>query len=60
MHGPLLLHAWCFDDGEEGEQMSTTPHILVIFGSTRQARRGEAVANWLMDRLAQRTHATFE
>jgi NAD(P)H-dependent FMN reductase len=40
--------------------MSTTPHILVIFGSTRQARRGEAVANWLMDRLAQRTHATVE
>ncbi|GCE50500.1 NAD(P)H-dependent FMN reductase [Thermosporothrix hazakensis] len=40
--------------------MSTKPHILVIFGSTRQGRRGEAVANWLMDRLTLRTDATFE
>jgi len=40
--------------------MNTTPHILVIFGSTRQGRRGEVVTNWLMDRLATRTDATFE
>jgi NAD(P)H-dependent FMN reductase len=40
--------------------MSTNPHILVIFGSTRQGRRGEVVTNWLMDRLALRTDATFE
>jgi NAD(P)H-dependent FMN reductase len=40
--------------------MKTYPHIVVIFGSTRQARRGEVVANWLMDRLATRTDATFE
>lgn len=40
--------------------MKTNPHILVIFGSTRQARRGEVVTNWLMDRLATRTDATFE
>ncbi|GHO87006.1 NADPH-dependent FMN reductase [Dictyobacter formicarum] len=40
--------------------MSTNPHILVIFGSTRQGRRGEVVANWLMDRLALRTDATYE
>jgi NAD(P)H-dependent FMN reductase len=40
--------------------MSTNPHLLVIFGSTRQARRGEVVANWLMDRLAQRTDVTVE
>ena len=35
------------------------PHILVIFGSTRQGRRGDVVATWLMDRLATRTDATF-
>jgi NAD(P)H-dependent FMN reductase len=40
--------------------MSTNPHILVIFGSTRQARRGEVVANWLMERLAQRSDVTVE
>jgi NAD(P)H-dependent FMN reductase len=40
--------------------MSTNPHILVIFGSTRQARRGEVVANWIMDRLVTRSDATFE
>ena len=40
--------------------MNTNPHILVIFGSTRQGRRGEIVANWLMDRLATRTDATCE
>jgi NAD(P)H-dependent FMN reductase len=40
--------------------MRNHPHILVIFGSTRKARRGEVVANWLMDRLAQRTDVTFE
>lgn len=40
--------------------MNTYPRILVIFGSTRQGRRGEVVANWLMDRLAMRTDATFE
>lgn len=40
--------------------MPTNPHILVIFGSTRQGRRGEVVANWLMDRLATRTDATYE
>jgi len=36
------------------------PHILVIFGSTRQGRRGEVVVQWLMDKLALRTDATFE
>jgi len=36
------------------------PHILVIFGSTRQGRRGEVVVKWLMDRLALRTDASFE
>ncbi len=40
--------------------MNINPHILVIFGSTRQVRRGEVVANWLMDRLALRTDATYE
>ena len=40
--------------------MSINPHILVIFGSTRQGRRGEVVINWLMDRLAMRTDAAFE
>ena len=40
--------------------MSTTPHILVIFGSTRQGRRGEVVATWLMNRLALRTDVTVE
>jgi NAD(P)H-dependent FMN reductase len=42
------------------KKMSINPHILVIFGSTRQGRRGEVVINWLMDRLAKRTDATFE
>ncbi|GHO59921.1 NADPH-dependent FMN reductase [Ktedonobacter robiniae] len=40
--------------------MNAYPRILVIFGSTRQGRRGEVVANWLMDRLAMRTDATFD
>ncbi|MBO0781566.1 MAG: NAD(P)H-dependent oxidoreductase [Ktedonobacteraceae bacterium] len=40
--------------------MHTKTHILVIFGSTRQGRRGEVVTNWLMDRLATRTDITFE
>ncbi|HEX4208029.1 MAG TPA: NAD(P)H-dependent oxidoreductase [Ktedonobacteraceae bacterium] len=40
--------------------MSSHPHILVIFGSTRQGRRGEVVVNWLMDRLARRIDATCE
>jgi NAD(P)H-dependent FMN reductase len=40
--------------------MSSNPHILVIFGSTRQARQGEVVVNWLKDRLALRTDLTFE
>ena len=39
--------------------MNKLPHILVIFGSTRQGRRGEVVVKWLMDRLALRTDASF-
>lgn len=37
-----------------------TPRILVILGSTRQGRKGEAVARWFMERADQRTDATFE
>ncbi|HET8912425.1 MAG TPA: NAD(P)H-dependent oxidoreductase [Ktedonobacteraceae bacterium] len=40
--------------------MEKLPHILVIFGSSRQGRRGEVVVNWLMERLDIRTDATFE
>ena len=40
--------------------MNTKPHLLVIFGSTRQGRRGEAVAHWLMDHLAERSDVTME
>jgi NAD(P)H-dependent FMN reductase len=40
--------------------MRTNPHLLVIFGSTRQGRRGGMVAHWLMDRLAQRSDVTVE
>ncbi len=40
--------------------MSSNPHILVIFGSTRQERRGEVVVNWLMERLVQRSDMTAE
>lgn len=40
--------------------MSIKPHLLVIFGSTRQGRRGDVVAQWLMDRLAQRSDVTVE
>ncbi len=37
-----------------------TPHILVILGSTRQGRNGEAVATWIMEHVSQRADATFE
>lgn len=40
--------------------MGKLPHILVIFGSSRQGRRGEVVVAWLMERLALRTDASFE
>ncbi|QBD74620.1 NAD(P)H-dependent oxidoreductase [Ktedonosporobacter rubrisoli] len=40
--------------------MNPYPHILVIFGSTRQGRRGEVVTNWLKERLATCTDITFE
>ncbi len=36
------------------------PHILVILGSTRQGRKGEAVARWFMERTGRRSEATFE
>jgi NAD(P)H-dependent FMN reductase len=32
---------------------------LVIFGSTRQGRRGDRVVHWLMERLGARTDASF-
>ena len=35
------------------------PTILVILGSTREGRRGETVATWLMQRLETRSDATF-
>ena len=40
--------------------MERRPTILVIFGSTRQGRRGERVVTWLMDRLAARPEASFK
>lgn len=40
--------------------MEQLPHILVIFGSTRQGRRGEVVVKWLTERLARRTDISFE
>lgn len=40
--------------------MDKLPHILVIFGSTRRGRQGEVVVNWLMERLALFTDASFE
>ena len=36
------------------------PHILAILGSTRQGRKGEAVARWFMERASGRADATFE
>ncbi len=42
------------------QQVERRPHILVIFGSTRQGRRGERVVTWLMERLGQRDDATYE
>ena len=39
--------------------MDRQPHILVIFGSTRQGRRGDRVVHWLMERLGARTDASF-
>jgi NAD(P)H-dependent FMN reductase len=40
--------------------MDRRPTILVIYGSTRQGRRGDRVVSWLMDRLAARPEASFE
>lgn len=40
--------------------MADRPTILVIYGSTRQGRRGDRVVRWLMDRLASRPKAAFE
>ena len=40
--------------------MATNPHILVIYGSTRQGRRSEGVVEWLTTRLGQRTDMSFE
>ncbi len=40
--------------------MNERPTILVIFGSTRQGRRGDRVVSWLMERLAARPEASFE
>ena len=34
--------------------------IAVILGSTRPGRRGEQVAQWVMERARQRTEAEFE
>jgi len=34
--------------------------VAVILGSTRPGRRGEVVANWVMDRARERTDAEFE
>ena len=36
------------------------PHILIILGSTRQGRKGEAVAHWFMHLAGGREDATFE
>ena len=35
-------------------------HILIILGSTRQGRKGEAVARWLLERARSRSDMTFE
>lgn len=40
--------------------MTRPPHILVIFGSTRQSRQGDKVVRWLMSRLNARSDATVE
>ncbi|HEY7124425.1 MAG TPA: NAD(P)H-dependent oxidoreductase [Ktedonobacterales bacterium] len=56
-YGPGGIHT----NSRKGEEvMNTKPHLLVIFGSTRQGRRGEVIAHWLMDRLAQRSDVTVE
>jgi NAD(P)H-dependent FMN reductase len=36
------------------------PHILVIFGSTRQGRRGEVVVKWLIEQLELCSDISFE
>lgn len=40
--------------------MNRSPHILVVFGSTRQGRQGDKVVRWLMSRLHGRPDATVE
>ena len=36
------------------------PKILVILGSTREGRRGESIAKWVMSTLSKRNDAEFE
>jgi NAD(P)H-dependent FMN reductase len=36
------------------------PHIAIILGSTRPGRRGEQVAQWVLDLAKQRSDASFE
>jgi NAD(P)H-dependent FMN reductase len=36
------------------------PHIAIIIGSTRPGRRGEQVAQWVLDLAKQRSDASFE
>jgi NAD(P)H-dependent FMN reductase len=38
----------------------SSPHILVIVGSTRKVRNADPVLNWLTNRLQGRSDATFE
>ena len=35
-------------------------NVAIIIGSTRPGRKAEAVAHWVHDIAAQRTHASFE
>lgn len=40
--------------------MDEQSYILVIFGSTRQGRRGEKVVKWLTEQLSTRNDVSFE
>ena len=40
--------------------MTSSPHILVVVGSTRQGRNADKVVGWLTSGLSMRSDATFE
>jgi NAD(P)H-dependent FMN reductase len=59
MTGAAAAHATDERNHREND-MADVPHLLIIIGSTRTARRGETVARWLADVAAARDDVTCE